>query len=163
MDDEELLRFVTRKVVEEWQGNYSSLEAELVLAEEQLGKLVVEGEGLVKKMVALDEEQIAEFVSPRLKEISDEKKILEERRFRCMQELMKLREDVVLPEDVRYMISSLMGDFGNLNRVQQQRILEMIIERIEIEEDAIRVFFYGHKKNHLQPISGFEVISDLRG
>ena len=161
IENDELLSIITDGVVDKAEQGIKEIKSRIEAIQNEIRQLESKAVALVEKSLEFDKAQVREFIAPRLEDISVSKQSLENSKTKFERELVELQEQTVGPEDIRYMISSLAGEFDDLNARQQQSILEVLLEKVELYPKKIVVFLYGYKKKRYDLLTEkFVPISD---
>ena len=147
LDDEDLIDMVCDEVMTKITKDIKSTEEQIAVMDSQINDLNKESGGLVQKIAALDEDQIKEFISPKLSELSERKKGLTVRREELELELQDLRDQAISPDDIRYTVACLAARFDDLKPRQKQRIMRILVEKVELYPKQVMVFLRVAKKN----------------
>lgn len=140
LEDDELIDLITDQASEKLNQDIAELRSRMDEIGKQMLELKAESDGLVKKMLVLEEKVIQEFVSPRLGEISAQKLSLEAKKIELQQQIQELESENISPEDLRYQIGSITKGFEELNERQQQKLMGMLVSKVELKEGKVEVF-----------------------
>ena len=145
MEDAALLDTITDEVMQKVNEDIKSVRERLASLDKEITDLNKKGGGLTEQLEKYTEAYILEFLTPKLKDIWDRKKMLEKSKEELVRELQDLQEQSVSPEDIRFAISSLMNEFNEMKPRQQQRVMEMLVEKVELHPKEIHVFLHAFK------------------
>ncbi len=144
-------------IIEQVYGNLKSdtveMQKEIAWLETKIQDIVNESSGLVKQLPNLSEVQVKELVGPRLEKILQEKKVLEEKKQKLFNELLKINEEIFTPEDIYDMIFPLASMFYQMEEKQKKEILEVLIEKVELTRMEMKIYVRVSKQRHLFEIS----------
>ncbi|WP_372367685.1 zinc ribbon domain-containing protein [Candidatus Uabimicrobium sp. HlEnr_7] len=143
--DDRLLEDICSEVEKTLNKDCNQLQLQLDLVEQDLATLNCEASGLVNRLSYLDEQQIREFVTPRLNEISCCKKKLEEQKQALISEVLTFKNGLVSVDDIRYTVSVAMESFYEVSSKEQKRVLEELIEKVEIYPQRVVVVMKAQK------------------
>lgn len=113
--------------------------------DKEISNLNTKGGALVEQLQNHDDIYIKEFLSPKLKDMSEQKKALVKSKEALEKELRDLEEQSFSPEDIRFTVSSLMNEFNEMTPRQQQRVMEILVEKVELYPQEVHVFLHAFK------------------
>ena len=167
LDDATIIDSIADEVMEKLNEDKASVKEKILALENEINQLNKQGGGLVEQLEKYDDGHIKEFLVPKFKDISDRKKKLSKQKEKLEDELEELEEQTFSPEDIRFMVSSLMSEFNEMKPRQQQRVMDILVERVELHPKEIHIFLhtlknFPHKKRSLKAL--FDgAFSDLPG
>lgn len=135
---------IIQGVCEEYQ-NIAREQEEIALKQiqsidNQIKTLDSESAALVQKLPLLKDEQITEFVSPRLQDISNRKKDLKNLKDELTSRHFHLSQETISPEDIRRSFAALSKDFWLLNDREKKELISALVEKIELHEKTLVVW-----------------------
>lgn len=147
LDDDELLNMVCADVQNRNATEQDNLEKQIRFTEKELKDIESQITGYAKKILFLDNEDIQTIIAPMVKELRERRKTLEEKRQELKARLSMLAEQFISPEDIKGEMRILVNEFDTLEAKQKQRIMRLLVEKVEMYRDRFKVFVYVYKQN----------------
>jgi hypothetical protein len=124
------------------------------IIEKQIQELDKENLGLLQKAHLFDEQLTRECLLPHLKNLSEKRQTLMKTKMEAEARVESMELEYLLPQDLRKLIESLVKGFDDLKPVERQRLLGMLVEKIELGKGEVKVYLAETKKDSLKPQSG---------
>ncbi len=140
LDDHELLDHIYHEVAIYGEEKKIALRQEYGLAEKMLHDVESQASEIVNKLHLLSEEQIREFVAPRLDEMKRRKEELRVRKQALELDLFKADQDAIKREDIEKTFRLLSKDFWLLDDVEKKELFEVLVDKIEIYKGQFVVY-----------------------
>jgi hypothetical protein len=105
-------------------------------------------EGMVRQLPLFEAPITNEYLQPYLNELFEKKKIIHERKQELEEQLSAQKEEILYPEDIRGMISTLGAQFNQMEDTDKQKVLKLLVKQVELYQDRIRVEMYAYKQQN---------------
>lgn len=139
LSDRELIEKICGQVYQKMKEDIEESKKEAKAIEQELSRIEKETASLIQRLSFMDELHIKEFITPRFNILHDRKVSLEDRKAILQNEIYKLEQETINPKQIEEMVLFLSQEFLEMEEEDKQKILSLIVERIEIHGDNLLV------------------------
>lgn len=140
-DSKEVMENACKEANERFKESLDKAKREEQNIKRNLDQAEKEAFGLIQSLQSLSPDQIREYISPRLSEISERKKALQERLCLIQSDIITLENKTVSQESMEDILQFLKEDFLKLEPEEKKRVLKALVHKIEILEDGRMVLY----------------------
>lgn len=138
--NEQVVNEIVQEVSQSLLEDTSKTKNTMLLLQKKFDSLTQEATALISKMVLLSQDQIQEFVSPRLQAISEEKKQLSGQIEKLKSDVFHLESQIITQEKIRELVIPFTKDFNSLLPNQQKKVIQSLVKKVELTIDGITVY-----------------------
>lgn len=124
----------------------------LISLNRQKNELEKEKEGIMHKIPLFSDEEIEKYLRPHLGKLSTEQEQLTCQIKELQLKISQLNNQVVTSEDIKLKIAPLLSNLVNLAPHQQQRVIQLVVNKIELTPKGITLYLKsGISKKEILP------------
>jgi len=140
LQDGEMVNLVCEEVSRLAVQRRQEIEQQIAAIARQMQGLETEVSGIVQKLPLLLNEHIREFITPRLDQIIERKRALQEGKRSLEEELLRVAYEIIRPEDITRTFYALSKDFWLLRDREKKELFHELVDKIEMYPNQIVVF-----------------------
>lgn len=140
LQDVQMVNLVCEEVSRLAVQRQQEIEQQITAIARQLQGLEAEVSGIVQKLPLLMNEHIREFITPRLEQIIERKRALQEGKRSLEEELFRVADEIIRPEDIARTFYALSKDFGLLRDREKKELFRELVAKVEMYPNQIVVF-----------------------
>lgn len=145
--DEDILPMIISKATKKFEEESASYKAQIRLINKQIQELHAKADLLLDNIENLKPEQVREYISPKLDKITENKRLLEDSKADLENQLEFLEAENLSVDDIHQLISSIAGELVELKVKQKQNLFGMLVQRIDLQKDKVKVYLRSKKKS----------------
>jgi len=141
-DDSELLEMVCDEFSQFAIEKKRDIDARIASLTNQIDLVSREAAGLVQKIHLLCDEDVREFISPRLEEMRQRREELVRQKQVLEAELFEITRKIITPDEIRQSFTRMRPDFWYMDDVRQKLFIGEIVQKVEMYEDRMIIWIW---------------------